>query len=116
MYPKSWQGLINLLEDAELGEVAEELKRALAEQGERKLYSTKLGPYFCCILFTQKSCEPMHAGVFRKAAAHSTGIFTVFRDINSQLYWILLAFSFCSTYCKLSYGLIIRLHGNVWRK
>ena len=28
-YPKSWQGLINLLEDAELGEVAEELKRAL---------------------------------------------------------------------------------------
>ena len=30
MYPQSWQGLINLLEDAELGEVAEELKRALA--------------------------------------------------------------------------------------
>ena len=29
-YPKSWQGLINLLEDAELGEVAEELKRALS--------------------------------------------------------------------------------------
>ena len=29
-YPKSWQGLINLLEDAELGEVAEDLKRALA--------------------------------------------------------------------------------------
>ena len=29
-YPKSWQGLINLLEDVELGEVAEELKRALA--------------------------------------------------------------------------------------
>ena len=28
-YPRSWQGLINLLEDAELGEVAEELKRAL---------------------------------------------------------------------------------------
>ena len=28
-YPKSWQGLINLLEDAELGEVAEELKRTL---------------------------------------------------------------------------------------
>ena len=28
-YPKSWQGLINLLEDAELGEVAEELKKAL---------------------------------------------------------------------------------------
>ena len=27
-HPKSWQGLINLLEDAELGEVAEELKRA----------------------------------------------------------------------------------------
>ena len=29
-YPKSWQGLINLLEDAELGEVAGELKRALS--------------------------------------------------------------------------------------
>ena len=29
-YPKSWQGLINLLEDAELGEVAEELKKALS--------------------------------------------------------------------------------------
>ena len=29
-YPKSWQGLINLLEDAGLGEVAEDLKRALA--------------------------------------------------------------------------------------
>ena len=29
-YSKSWQGLINLLEDTELGEVAEELKRALA--------------------------------------------------------------------------------------
>ena len=29
-YPKSWQGLINLLEDAELGEVAKELKRALS--------------------------------------------------------------------------------------
>ena len=28
-YPKSWQGLINLLEDAELGEVAEKLKKAL---------------------------------------------------------------------------------------
>ena len=28
-YAKSWQGLIHLLEDAELGEVAEELKRAL---------------------------------------------------------------------------------------
>jgi hypothetical protein len=30
MYPKSWEGLINLLEDAELGEVAEELKKALS--------------------------------------------------------------------------------------
>ena len=29
-YPKSWQGLINLLEDAELGEVAEELRKALS--------------------------------------------------------------------------------------
>ena len=29
-YPKSWQGLINLLEDVELGEVAEELKKALS--------------------------------------------------------------------------------------
>ena len=29
-YPKSWQGLINLLEDAGLGEVAEELKKALS--------------------------------------------------------------------------------------
>ena len=29
-YPKSWQGLINLLEDAELGEVGEELKKALS--------------------------------------------------------------------------------------
>ena len=28
-YPKSWQGLINLLEDTELGEVASELKSAL---------------------------------------------------------------------------------------
>ena len=30
MYPKSWQGLINLLEDAELGEVATELHTALS--------------------------------------------------------------------------------------
>ena len=29
-YPKSWQGLINLLEDTELGEVAGELERALS--------------------------------------------------------------------------------------
>ena len=29
-YPKSWQGLINLLEDAELGEMAMELNRALS--------------------------------------------------------------------------------------
>ena len=29
-YPKSWQGLINLLEDAELGEVSGELKKALS--------------------------------------------------------------------------------------
>ena len=29
-YPKSWQGLIILLEDAELGEVAEEMKMALS--------------------------------------------------------------------------------------
>ena len=29
-YPKSWQGLINLLEDVELGEVAEEVKRAIS--------------------------------------------------------------------------------------
>ena len=29
-YPKSWLGLINLLEDAELGEVAEELHTALS--------------------------------------------------------------------------------------
>ena len=28
-YPKSWPGLISLLEDAELSDVAEELKRAL---------------------------------------------------------------------------------------
>ena len=28
-YPKSWQGLVNLLEDVELGEIAEELKQAL---------------------------------------------------------------------------------------
>ena len=28
-YPKSWQGLINLLNDAELGKVAEELQQAL---------------------------------------------------------------------------------------
>ena len=28
-YPKSWQGLINLLEDTELSEVVEELKKAL---------------------------------------------------------------------------------------
>ena len=31
-YPKSWQGLINLLNDVELGEVAEELKKALSSQ------------------------------------------------------------------------------------
>ena len=30
MYPKSWQGLINLLEDSELGEVATELHKALS--------------------------------------------------------------------------------------
>ena len=29
-YPKSWQGLINLLEDTELGEVAREIKNALS--------------------------------------------------------------------------------------
>ena len=29
-YPKSWQGLINLLEDAELGEVAKVLNNALS--------------------------------------------------------------------------------------
>ena len=29
-YPKSWQGLINLLKDAELGEVAGELKKVLS--------------------------------------------------------------------------------------
>ena len=29
-YPKSWQGLINLLEDAELGEVADEMIKALS--------------------------------------------------------------------------------------
>ena len=29
-YPKSWQGLINLLEDAELSEVAEEIYKALS--------------------------------------------------------------------------------------
>ena len=28
-YPESWQGLINLLKDTELGEVAQELQRAL---------------------------------------------------------------------------------------
>ena len=28
-YPKSWEGLINLLKDAKLGEVAEEIKKAL---------------------------------------------------------------------------------------
>ena len=31
-YPKSWQGLINLLKDVELGEVAEELIKALSSQ------------------------------------------------------------------------------------
>ena len=31
-YPKSWQGLINLLKDAELGEIAKELKKALTSQ------------------------------------------------------------------------------------
>lgn len=31
-YPKSWQGLINLLNDVELGEVAIELKKALTSQ------------------------------------------------------------------------------------
>ena len=30
IYPKSWQGLINLLEDTELGETAKELKSALS--------------------------------------------------------------------------------------
>ena len=30
MYPKSWQGLINLLGDSELGEVATELHKALS--------------------------------------------------------------------------------------
>ena len=29
-YPKSWHGLINLLEDAELGEVADEMIKALS--------------------------------------------------------------------------------------
>ena len=29
-YPKTWQGLINLLEDAKLSEIAAELKRALS--------------------------------------------------------------------------------------
>ena len=29
-YPKSWQGLINLLIDAELGEVAEEMRKVLS--------------------------------------------------------------------------------------
>ena len=29
-YPKSWQGLVNLLKDAELGEVATELHTALS--------------------------------------------------------------------------------------
>ena len=31
-YPKSWRGLINLLKDAELGEIAKELKKALTSQ------------------------------------------------------------------------------------
>ena len=31
-YPKSWRGLINLLNDVQLGEVAEELKKALTSQ------------------------------------------------------------------------------------
>jgi maltose-binding protein MalE len=31
-YPKSWQGLITLLNDVELGEVAKELERALSSQ------------------------------------------------------------------------------------
>jgi hypothetical protein len=31
-YPKSWQGLIKLLKDVELGQVAEELKKALSSQ------------------------------------------------------------------------------------
>jgi hypothetical protein len=31
-YPKSWHGLIKLLNDVQLGEVAEELKRALSSQ------------------------------------------------------------------------------------
>ena len=29
-YPKSWQGLIDLMKDSELGELAEELQRALS--------------------------------------------------------------------------------------
>jgi hypothetical protein len=31
-YPKSWRGLINLLNDVQLGEVAKELERALSSQ------------------------------------------------------------------------------------
>ena len=31
-YPKSWQGLINLLDDVELGEIAMKLKKALTSQ------------------------------------------------------------------------------------
>ena len=31
-YPKSWQGLINLLDDVQLGEVTKELKKALTSQ------------------------------------------------------------------------------------
>ena len=38
-YPKSWQGLINLLEDAELGEVAEELRRTLSSSSQSSVRS-----------------------------------------------------------------------------
>lgn len=40
-YPKSWHGLINLLQDAELGEVATELYTALSSprNSVRKVYS-----------------------------------------------------------------------------
>ena len=31
-YPKSWRGLINLLDDVQLGEVTKDLKRALTSQ------------------------------------------------------------------------------------
>ena len=35
-YPKSWEGLINLLKDVQLGEVAADLKKALSSHTHKK--------------------------------------------------------------------------------